>query len=233
MFPALALVLGFELTRLSTGALKWMALPLAVGAATLLIAQLLFFDVLVERIAEARTPASIYAQFGPWVSMALAAFTAAGVAAFALFRRGTPASKTWGIAALSLLSLVGLQLAFKGHDAFRVVRSAHDILRAAERANGGPLDPAYAVYQVESYDQTLPFYLRRPTPLVTYRDEMALGLDAEPQKGYSEEAWRAAWLAAPQAYALLELGTAAQLAAKDIPMVVLARDPRRVFVARR
>ena len=33
------------------------------------------------------------------------------------------------------------------------------------------------------YDQTLPFYLGRTTTLVDYRDELGLGLDAEPEKG--------------------------------------------------
>ena len=109
------------------------------------------------------TPASIYQAFGPWLAAATAVFGAGGIAAFALFRRGTPAAKAGGIAALSLAMLLGLQLALVGHDAFAVVRSAYGILQDAQRANGQPFDPAFPVYQVQSYDQTLPFYLRRPT----------------------------------------------------------------------
>lgn len=233
LFPALALVLGFELTRLSARALMWIVLPLAVGGSLLLLAHLVGYEQLVRRIADSRTPAAIYAAMRPWLTAALVTFAAAGIAAFLLFRRATPAAKTWGIVALSLLSLTGLQLAFQGHDAFRVVRSAHDILRAAERANGGPLDPAFPVYQVASYDQTLPFYLGRPTPPVAYRDEMDLGLDAEPQKGYQEAEWRPVWENARQAYALMDHATATHLAASGLPMRELARDPRRVFVARR
>ncbi len=233
MFPALALVLGFELTRLSPRVLMWIAVPLAAGASLLFVGQLLFFDDLVARLADARSPVSVYAAFGPWITAALAAFAAAGVTAFVAFRRETPAGKTWGIAALSFLSLCGLLLAFQGHDAFRVVRSAYDILQAAERANGGPLDPAYPVYQVASYDQTFPFYLQRPTTLVEYRDEMALGLAAEPGKGLSLAEWRPTWAAAAQAYALMDESTAAELAARGLPMRVLARDPRRALVARR
>jgi len=233
MFPALALILGFELTRLSARALAWIALPLAVGAPALLVAYVLGYDRLVAAIANDLTPASIYAAFGPWLAAATAMFGAGGMAAFALFRRGTPAAKAGGIAALSLAMLVGLQLALVGHDAFAVVRSAYGILQDAQRANGQPFDPAFPVYQVQSYDQTLPFYLRRPTTLVEYRDEMGPGLDAEPAKGLHEAAWIAAWAAAPQAYALMQAGTAADLARKNVPMRVLARDARRVFVARR
>lgn len=233
MFPALALVLGHELTRLSSRALMWMALPLATSATLLLIGHRPGYAWLASRIADDHTPVSIYAALEPWVTAAIFTVAASSTLAFLLFRRGTPAAKTWGIVAMSLLSLGGLQIAFQGHDAFRLVRSAHDILRAAERAYGGALDPAYPFYQVASYDQTLPFYLERPTTLVAFRDEMALGLDAEPHKGYQKDAWRPLWQNAPQAYALMDHATAAHLSAEGLPMRELARDPRRVLVARR
>jgi hypothetical protein len=79
----------------------------------------------------------------------------------------------------------------------------------------------------------LPFYLGRPTPPVAYRDEMDLGLAAEPHKGHQEADWRPIWQNATQAYALMEHATATRLVATGLPMRELARDPRRVFVARR
>lgn len=233
MFPALALVLGFELTRLPARTLAWIALPLAVGATAFLALYPFAYASLAAALASEDTPVAIYAAFGPWFATALAAWGAGGIAAVALFRRDTPPGKAWGIAALSLSMLIGLQVALVGHDAWARVRSAQPILADAERANGQRLDPSFPVYQVAAYDQTLPFYLGRPTPLVEYRDEMGPGLDLEPHKGYHEAAWIEAWNAAPQAYALMGRGTAAGLAAKGVPMRELARDPRRVFVARR
>jgi 4-amino-4-deoxy-L-arabinose transferase-like glycosyltransferase len=233
MFPALALVLGYELTRLSPRALMWIASPLAVGGLVALAAYAVAWDGLVPKLASEQTPADIFRAFGPWVFAAVAVYAAGGIAAFFLFRNGSPAARTLGIAALAFASLVGMQVAFTGHDAFAVVRSAAPILQAAERANGGPLDARYPVFQVASYDQTLPFYLGRPTPLVEFRDEMALGLAAEPAKGYDLPRWFATWLAAPQAYALMPRATAADLARENFPFRVLAEDPRRVFVSRR
>ena len=55
MFPALALVLGFELTRLSARALAWIALPLAVGAPALLLAYVVGYDRLVAALATDQT----------------------------------------------------------------------------------------------------------------------------------------------------------------------------------
>jgi 4-amino-4-deoxy-L-arabinose transferase-like glycosyltransferase len=233
MFPALALVVGFELTRLAPRVLAWIALPLAIGAPLLLLAATLGYDRAVAMMATEATPASIYAAFAPWLTAGLVVVAAGGIAAYAWFRNGTPAAKTAGIAALSLSMLVGMQLGFVGHDAFSRVRSAYQILEDAQRAHGQPLNPAFPVYQVRSYDQTLPFYLGRPTPLVDYRDELGPGLDAEPGKGFNEASFLEAWNAAPQAYALMSAATADEFAAKHVPMHELARDPRRVFVARR
>jgi 4-amino-4-deoxy-L-arabinose transferase-like glycosyltransferase len=233
MFPALALVLGFELTRLPARTLMWIASPLAIGGLAALAAYGVAWDDAVPRLANDQTPEAIFRAFGPWVFAAVAVYTAGGIVAFFLFRSGSGASKTLGVAALSLASLVGMQVAFVGHDVFAVVRSAAPILRDAERANGGPLDPRYPVFQVASYDQTLPFYLGRPTLLVEFRDEMALGLDAEPDKGYNLPRWFEAWFNAPQAYALMTRATAADLARERVPFRVLAEDPRRVFVSRR
>jgi len=130
-----------------------------------------------------------------------------------------------------------MQVGFVGYDAFRVTRSAYDLVRAAEvveaQGGGGPLDPRIPVYQVRTYDQTLPFYLGRTTTLVAYRDEMALGLDTEPERGFATEAsWIPFWKALPQGYALIRLDDYAALVAQAVPMRVVARDPRRVFVAR-
>ncbi|MFO1313466.1 MAG: glycosyltransferase family 39 protein [Burkholderiales bacterium] len=233
MFPALALVLGHEITRLSSRALMWIASPLAVGGLAAIVAYAIGWERAIPMFANEATPASIFRAFGPWMLAAIATYTAGGIAAFLLFRRGTAPCKTLGVAALAFASLVGMQLAFVGHDAFAVVRSAAPLLKAAERANGGRLDPRYPVFQVASYDQTLPFYLGRPTPLVEFRDEMALGLDAEPHKGYDLTQWFKVWFDAPQAYALMTRATAADLARENVPFRVLAEDPRRVLIARR
>ncbi len=234
MFPALALVLGWQLTQLPPRTLAALVAPMAVLFSLLLVGVLVALDRFIPEWSEAATPAAVFRAFAPWLTAAVAIMAATSIAAFLLLRRGTPATKTLGIVALSLGMVAGTQIGFIGYDAFRVTRSAYDLVRAAEDANGGPLDPRVPVYQVRAYDQTLPFYLGRPTTLVAYRDEMALGLDAEPERGFATEAsWIPAWDALPQGYALIKLDDYAALAAQSVPMRVLARDPRRVFVARK
>jgi len=138
---------------------------------------------------------------------------------------------------MTLGCVAGMQLGFIGYDAFRATRSAYDLVQEARAAEdmhgGGPLDTRIPVFQVRTYDQTLPFYLGRTTTLVAYRDEMGLGLDIEPERGFAtEESWIPRWKALPQGYALIRLDDYAALVAQSVPMRVIARDPRRVFVAR-
>jgi len=153
--------------------------------------------------------------------------------AWTLRSRGE-ARRTWGIIGISLATMVTIQLIFCANDAFRVTRSAADLVTVLENERTPPFDPAAPVFQVGLYDQTMPFYLKRTTTLVNYRDELALGLDAEPAKGIVHEAdWVPLWRSLPQAYALLGVDTFELLQRQDVPLRVVARDPRRILVARR
>src|SRR5205814_9521330 len=137
-----------------------------------------------------------------------------------------------GVIIVTLTTLVATQIALVGNDAFRATRSAADLVTALTSA-APPYDSGAPFYQVEMYDQTLPFYLQRTTTLVNYRDELALGLDAEPARGIPRLSdWEARWQALPQAYALMAPDTFDKLAAIGVPFRVVARDPRRVLVAR-
>ena len=234
MFPALALVIGHQLTGLRPAALAWLVAPVAVLSTLAFAGVAVAVGGFIPELADASTPAAVFHAFAPWIIVALGVMAASAICAWVLLRRGTPAAKTLAVVALSLGSIGGMQIGITGYDAFRVTRSAYDIVQAAQAASGGQLDPGAPVYQVHGYDQTLPFYLGRTTTLVAYRDEMALGLDMEPALGFATEAaWIPVWTALPQGYALLKLDDYATLAAQSVPMRVIARDPRRVFVARK
>ena len=234
LFPALALVVGWQLKVLPARILALLVLPLAILSALLLLGVVVALRTYVPEFSDASNPAATFHAFAPWLIAAIGVMAASAIGAFALLRRGTAPAKSLAIIALALGTIAGLQIGFIGYDAFRVTRSAYDLVRAAEEANGRRLDPSVPVFQVRNYDQTLPFYLGRTTTLVAYRDEMALGLDVEPDKGFATEAsWIPVWKALPQGYALIKLDDYESLLAQGLPMRVLARDPRRVFVARR
>jgi 4-amino-4-deoxy-L-arabinose transferase-like glycosyltransferase len=233
LFPALALVMGRQLLALASPRLAALTLPLALLASVACVGVVFGYDQLLAQFRDTSTPASVFAAFRPWLGIALGILAISHIAAVLLFRHGGERSRTLGIVALSLGMLGTLQTGMTGYDAFRVTRSAYDLLQAAQAASG-TLDGEAPVFQVRTYDQTLAYYLGRTTTLVAYRDELALGLDMEPQKGYAtEELWIDAWQQLPQGYAMLRPEDFDEMVLRSVPMRVLARDPRRVFVARR
>jgi hypothetical protein len=111
------------------------------------------------------------------------------------------------------------------------MRSTSAILRAAQ--SSAPFAADAPFYQVAMYDQTVPFYLGRTTRLVAFRDELALGVDAEPSKQVPTlEAWIAEWSGLARGYALLPPELYRTLSLQGVPMRELARDLRRVIVSR-
>jgi 4-amino-4-deoxy-L-arabinose transferase-like glycosyltransferase len=90
------------------------------------------------------------------------------------------------------------------------------------------------IYSVRTYDQSLPFYLGRTMTLVETRGELDFGLTLEPDKTLdSLEAFRARWLSASDALAVVAPDTYSLLQQQGLPMVVRARVPERLIVSRR
>jgi 4-amino-4-deoxy-L-arabinose transferase-like glycosyltransferase len=234
MFPPLALVVGWLLLRLDGRTLFRLTLPLAVASVALLVGLLAAYDRYAPRFADARLPADALLAYGGWLKAWAAVAVAGSVAALVALRPGVSGTRhrLSGIALLSLGSVGGLQIAIAGFDAFSPMRSTSAILRSAQQAAPFAADAPF--YQVEMYDQTLPFYIGRTTRLVAFRDELALGIDAEPAKQIpTTEAWIAEWRGLARGYAVLGPELYARLAAEGVPMRELARDARRVVVSRR
>jgi 4-amino-4-deoxy-L-arabinose transferase-like glycosyltransferase len=106
--------------------------------------------------------------------------------------------------------------------------------------SGRALAPALAampasapVFSVQTYDQTLPFYLGRTMTLVDYRGELAYGIDHAPQLAINTLAdFEQRWRELPAAAAVMPAATYQQLVSRGLPMRVLGQDRRRVAVSR-
>jgi hypothetical protein len=89
------------------------------------------------------------------------------------------------------------------------------------------------IFSVQTYDQTLPFYLGRTMTLVDYRGELAYGIDHAPQLAIdSLAAFEQRWRELPAAAAVMPTATYLELANRGLPMRVLGRDQRRIAVSR-
>jgi 4-amino-4-deoxy-L-arabinose transferase-like glycosyltransferase len=254
MFPALALVLGLQLTVMPGRLLAWLAVALAASTLGLWAVALAGYPQLASRLTDTRTPHALYVALGPWVELGLG-IAAAGyvVSAFLLWRdrnagRGLGAAlhgsdtasrplasapRTLAVAVIAIATMLAMQAFFQGSDVFRATRSAADLVATLEKRADPPYDPNAAFYQVRMYDQTLPFYLRRTTTVVAWRDELGPGIDVEPSLAIaSVEAWASRWRELRQGYALMSPQTWKALDSEGLPMTVVARDSRRVLVER-
>ena len=93
------------------------------------------------------------------------------------------------------------------------------------------LTPDTALFSVDTYDHTLPFYLRRTMTMVAYQDELASGIAWEPAKFLPDyAAFRRAWAASDKAMALMDPREYAAFAKEGLPMQIVVRDIRRVIV---
>ena len=201
-----------------------LACLLCGGALALLAAAL---PALAERFA--------WTTFEPayslWLFAAALILWGAGGLAVALQER---ALREPAFAAVAVGSLLAAQIAISGT---HVADEHYSSERLIEQITGDrlqfPRDPPF--YSVASYDQSVPFYLGRPVTLVAYKDELAPGIAAEPEKYVgSVEEFLALWHdERGDAYAIMKPPLYEKLSGEGLPGRVLARDARWIIVARR
>ena len=219
MFPALALLIGVRLTQLGARVLAWQTLAAALAGLALLA-----LLPGVERYASREVPVELFREYAVWLTAA-ALLELAGVAASAwLAWRGKTA------AALAVLAGAGLlfaQLALSGHESLSTANSAYHIAQKIKPE----LKPGMPFYSVNTYDQSLQFYLKRSTTMVVYKDELGFGIEQEPAKFIADYAgFENAWNAEREALALMSADAYAMFGAKGLPMQLVARDTRRIVV---
>lgn len=225
VFPALALLIGAKIDSLAP---RTLAVLLGIFVVPVVLGAWILPVEAAHRI-HLEGVASYALRFLPWVEEAGGALGAGlAIAAWIAWRGRRGAA----VAIASFASLVAVTVAMTGHQSMSPVYSAESSFERMRAADGEvPRDVPF--FSVGMYDQTMPFELGRPLTLVAYRDEFALGLDAEPQKALPTlDAFRAAWRGLGDAYAIMRPDVYDILRREGLPMTVLVRDPRRVIVRR-
>lgn len=220
VFPALALLMGLYLSERPATALRWHLAPLPVlGVVIMALAPQ------AVRFASDEVPVALYNAYVPWLLAAGGVFLCgAGYALYSCLRGGMSTA----LIVLSFSSLAAGQLAMMGHDS--LARSSSAYYLAQEIAPH--MKPDAPFYSVGTYEQTLPFYIKRPVTLVAFADEMAYGLAQEPHLGLRDTAeFERAWRGNRYALALMTPDKYAELEKSGLPMQVIARDTRRVVVS--
>ena len=170
------------------------------------------------------------AEYSIWILAAGLILSAAGFAALLLLRRSLQEAS---LAVLGLGSLLAVQIALSGTHVLDEHYSSERIMEALVGDKlRFPREPPF--YSVASFDQSVPFYLGRPVTLVGYKDELAPGIAAEPGKYVaSVEEFRGRWDGHGEAFAIMTPHFYEKLKEQGLPGRVLARDARRIIVARR
>jgi 4-amino-4-deoxy-L-arabinose transferase-like glycosyltransferase len=222
MFPALALLMGKQLAEMSPRRLFWLIAPIL--PLTLLG---LGFAPFTARLADTPLQVQGYSAYAYWLVIAALVWSLGVIAALILLRKDN--KKLAALLVLAFSSLLAAQLGTSGYNTIAKERSAYYIAEAI-RPYVKADEPFYSV---GTYEQTLPFYLKRTFTLVQYQDEMAFGIVQEPQRYIPDYAGFAkVWQAQPAALAIMPVVTYTRLKQMDIAMKIIYEDPQYVVVSK-
>jgi 4-amino-4-deoxy-L-arabinose transferase-like glycosyltransferase len=221
--PALALLCACDKAGDAKGSLLWGALlSLASGLGVLAYACGAWSSVQARELLPLIRPAL-------WWTSAWLVTGALTCAACTLRSR----SDRLAVAALSVAWFAASATILIAAGAAQSLFSARDVALALRR-QGAAGDPGIPLFAVQSYDQSLPFYLQRPVTLVDYRDELDFGLTSDPQRGIATlSQFAQVWLPLSRGFAVMPPATRDRLSAAGVPMREIASFPERVIVSRR
>lgn len=222
IFPALALLIAVYLDRASHKAIIISALvigiPCVIG---------LFFvqDIITPHTDSYRIP--LLQAHMPWIYAALLLYIGGAIVA-CLSAKNRP---ELAVTALALTSFLATMSVLQGHDPQGRYRAGYhhmDTVRAE-------ITPQTKLYLVDQYEHAFPFYLERTFTLVNQTDEMAFGLQQEPQLWIPNIAgfvtvWTKDNAAGNKSLAIIRPSMYAQLKAQGLPMRVIGEDSLRVIV---
>ena len=135
--------------------------------------------------------------------------------------------KPVAVVVLALSALLAAQIGLSGYETVARERSAKHIAEAIR----GEVKADVPFYSVLTYEQTLPFYLKRTFTLVQYQDEMAYGIQQEPQRWIpTVEEFARVWAAQPEALAIMPVYAYAQLQQQGLAMKIVFEDTQHIVV---
>lgn len=219
MFPALALLMGRHIVAMRTRTLFWQLAP-----ALLMPLLLIVLASIMGRLADTPNQAELYPHYAPWLFVAaVIGLAGLGLGLRALWR----GEKFFGVLAVAFAALLTAQIGLSGYESIARERSARHIAEIIH----GEVTPDIPFYSVLTYEQTLAFYLKHTFTLVQYQDEMAYGIQQEPQRYIPTLAeFASIWKNQPRALAIMPSYVYPQVQQLGIPMQIIFQDTQHVVV---
>ena len=219
MFPVLALLMGKHIVEIRERVLFWQIAPAIPVALVLLVLALN-----VGRFADTPGQIELYPQYGPWLIVAaLVSLAGLSTGMLLLWRE----KKSVAMTVLALSALLSAQIGLSGYETVARERSAKHIAEAIR----GEVKPDIPFYSVLTYEQTLPFYLKRTFTLVQYQDEMDFGIQQEPQRWIPTiEEFAKIWATQREALAIMPVYAYALLQQQGVAMKIIFEDTQHIVV---
>lgn len=221
ILPALALLTGSVLAKTATPRLRGHAVSIAiVGGAVVVLSPGAIF------IASEQMPTALLREFVPWIAASGTALLMGGGCAILFCRLG---QRSPALLSIAFGGLIATQTFITGHDALSPSYSAYYMAQEIRPH----LAKDARLFSVRTYDQTLPYYLKRTIELVAFQGEFAYGLSQEPWLSLPDiPSFEQAWRSEPSPLAIMETQTYTQLAKNGLPMQIIARGPGQIAVRR-
>jgi len=217
MFPVLVLLMGKRIAEMRERVLFWQIAP-AIPFALLLIS----IGLKLPGMADTPNQAELYPHYTPWLIAAGLVSLVGLLAGMALLWR---AKKRPAVLVLALTALLSAQIALSGYESIARERSAQHIAAAIENE----VKPGVPFYSVMTYEQTLPFYIKHTFTLVEYQDEMAYGIQQEPQRWIPTVAeFAKVWMTQPEALAIVPTPLYPLLKQYDLPVQIIFEDTQHI-----
>ena len=220
MFPVLGLLIGVYLRHIDAARLAWLVLPVFPVS---LWGAYAAWQAPANKAQEAFSR-PLYDAMSIWViAAALVIATATLIAFFALRNH----RKWLGVLFISMGTMIGVELIERGYEHISPLQSGANLAQAMQPH----LTPETRLYAVETYDQALPFYLKRTLTLVNYVDEFELGEASEPDKWIKRlEDFPPAWNAPGPAIAIIQPGHIEKMKSLGLSFEIIHQDPRRIAI---
>ncbi|KAF0815467.1 Undecaprenyl phosphate-alpha-4-amino-4-deoxy-L-arabinose arabinosyl transferase [Andreprevotia sp. IGB-42] len=220
MFPPLAMLAAPSLPRLGRKNAWALVITLLLAGIALLIVA----PILAARAAQAAV-ATGDAGYANWLyATGGAMLLFAAIAAVMQWKKSTAGL----VATLAVAGLVAGQIPMIGHNEYAMRKSSYALAEAVRPQ----LAANSTLYSVRSYDQTLPFYLKRTLQFVEYVDEFRLGQGIEPDKLIDMETFIQRWREDAAPVAVVEQDSYDKLKAQGLIMHILYSDTKRLVVAK-
>lgn len=226
MFPALSLLMGKQVAEMSTRRLFWLIAPMLP-----LMLLGLWLAQYASRLADTPLREQMYGEYGHWVMAALALWLLGVVAALMLLRRPDSAKvhRPVAVLVLAISSLLAVQLGVSGYNTIAKERSAYliaDVIQPYVKKD-------IPFYSVLTYEQTLPFYLKRTFTLVQFQDEMGFGIQQEPHRWIPDiPSFANVWQAQPEALAIMQVEIYPMLQQQGMAMKIIYEDTKHIVVSK-